>query len=175
MGRCTECGGDAGVMMSVCPNCIRAGQDRARREAGAGGQRLEADRRRRVLTGQSEMVDPDEILVRDPEALAWNQEILRQYPSRRYQLPLETAEAVIAWRPDQVVGQLAPRALLIIHVGGDRLVPPEQAEELYANAGEPKRLVMLPHWEHHDVYQGEAFEAVMAETLAWYATHLPIG
>jgi alpha-beta hydrolase superfamily lysophospholipase len=137
-------------------------------------ERLEADRRRRVLSGESELVDPDEILVRDPEAQAWNQEILRQYPSRRYQLPLETAEAVIAWRPDLVVGQLAPRALLVIHVGGDRLVPPEQAEELYANAGEPKRLAILPRWEHHDVYQGEAFAAVMRETLPWFAAHLPV-
>src|SRR5437870_3891420 len=33
---------------------------------------------------------------------------------------------------------------------------------------------MLPRWEHHDVYQGEPFEAVMAETLAWYAAHLPV-
>src|SRR3954447_108662 len=137
-------------------------------------ERLGGDRRRRVLTGESELVDPDEILIRDPEALAWNQEVLRQYPSRRYQLPLETAEAVIAWRPDQVVGRLSPRALLVIHVGGDRLVPAAQAEELYANAGEPRRLVILPRWEHHDVYQGEPFEAIMTETLAWYAAHLPV-
>jgi fermentation-respiration switch protein FrsA (DUF1100 family) len=51
---------------------------------------------------------------------------------------------------------LAPRtALLLMHARGDEQVPYTHSEELYAVAGEPKRLLILPGGHHrslqHDV------------------------
>ena len=48
-----------------------------------------------------------------------------------------------------------------------------ESEALFARAGEPKKLVVLHGWGHYEVYTGEAFRQVMAETLAWYRMHLP--
>ena len=72
-----------------------------------------------------------------------------------------------------MVDKIAPRPLLLITTDHDRLVPPEQSENLFALAGEPKRLVTLKGYGHYDVYSEPAFSEVMAETGAWFAAHLP--
>ena len=55
----------------------------------------------------------------------------------------------------------------------DRLVPPEESEQLFASAGEPKKLVVLKGVGHYEVYAEPAFSEVMQETLAWYQAYLP--
>jgi fermentation-respiration switch protein FrsA (DUF1100 family) len=52
-------------------------------------------------------------------------------------------------------------------------VPPDESEQLYRRAGEPKRLVVVPGCGHYEVYTGEPFRQVMGATLAWYHEHLP--
>jgi hypothetical protein len=52
-------------------------------------------------------------------------------------------------------------------------VPPEESEQLYAHAKEPKRLVVLKGYGHYEVYTDPAFSEVMAATLAWYGQYLP--
>jgi alpha-beta hydrolase superfamily lysophospholipase len=52
-------------------------------------------------------------------------------------------------------------------------VPPEESENLYARAGEPKKLVVLQGYGHYEVYVEPAFNAVMDATLDWYRTYLP--
>ena len=47
-------------------------------------------------------------------------------------------------------------------------------KSLYANAGEPKKLVVLEGYGHYDVYAEPPFGEVMAATLAWYREHLPV-
>lgn len=119
--------------------------------------RLERDRAQRVATGASEMVDMYEIMVPDPATLEAHTRSFAAEPQRRHGLPLETAEAVIAHRPITMVDRVAPRAALWIHSGADRLVPPEQSVRIHAAAGEPRRLVLLPGLQHHDVYGGAAW------------------
>ena len=52
------------------------------------------------------------------------------------------------FRPVDVVGQIAPRPLLIIHGQDDALVPVRHARQLYRAAGEPKALWILPGVRH---------------------------
>ncbi len=138
-------------------------------------ERLEHDRQRRTLTGTSELVDMYEIMIPDPATLEAHTRSFATAPERRHDLPLETAEAVIAHRPIEVVGRLAPRAAMWVHVEADRLVPSEQSIRMYEAAGEPKRLLLLPGpLQHHDVYQGPVMEQVSAASLEWLARHLPI-
>jgi alpha-beta hydrolase superfamily lysophospholipase len=68
--------------------------------------------------------------------------------------------ALERWLQDASVSDaaaaLAPRtALLLMHARGDEQVPYTHSEELYAAAGEPKRLLVLPGGHHrslqHDV------------------------
>lgn len=51
-------------------------------------------------------------------------------------------------RPIDAVGRVAPRPLLIIHGDGDTTVPVEHAHRLYAAAGEPRELWVVPGVEH---------------------------
>jgi fermentation-respiration switch protein FrsA (DUF1100 family) len=136
-------------------------------EWNAFRRRLREDRMRRIRTGESEWVDSDEIMVPDPHADAWHQEVIAQFPERKYSLPLETADRLLEYSPQAVVAQVAPRPLLLIHVVDDDLVPTDESEQLFAAAGQPKRLVLLPDTHHHDIYAGEPFEAVMSEAVPW--------
>ncbi|MBN2108226.1 MAG: prolyl oligopeptidase family serine peptidase, partial [Deltaproteobacteria bacterium] len=85
---------------------------------------------------------------------------------------LESADALISYRPEEVVSAIAPRAALWIHAGEDTRVPIEEAQSMYEKAGEPKRLAVLPGLEHHDLYLGEGFEEMIALTLDWFSRHL---
>jgi alpha-beta hydrolase superfamily lysophospholipase len=137
-------------------------------------RRIAEDRARRVLTGESSWVSPYEIMVRDPYTEAIHAERQKQFPGAVSDVVLESAEAIVEYAPEDVVGRIAPRAILWIHSGNDELVPPEESAAMYARAGEPRKLVVLPGLTHYDVYKGEGFAAVMRETLAWYQTFLPV-
>ncbi|HLY32160.1 MAG TPA: alpha/beta hydrolase [Ktedonobacterales bacterium] len=57
-------------------------------------------------------------------------------------------------RPERVIGQIAPRPILIISDLKDRLADePHDGERLYAAAGEPKQLWQVPDAEHVAAYQ----------------------
>jgi pimeloyl-ACP methyl ester carboxylesterase len=50
--------------------------------------------------------------------------------------------------PIDVVPQISPRPVLLIHGELDPLIPVSHARALYARAGEPKRLIVIPHGSH---------------------------
>lgn len=51
-------------------------------------------------------------------------------------------------RPIDAVGAIAPRPLLLIHAAADQLIPVADAHALYAAAGEPKELWIVPGLPH---------------------------
>ena len=51
-------------------------------------------------------------------------------------------------RPIDAVAEIAPRPVLIVHAVEDRLIPVADAEALYAAAGEPKELWLVPEIDH---------------------------
>ena len=69
--------------------------------------------------------------------------------------------------------KISPRPILFITTDDDRIVLPEESEELYNRAGEPKKLVTLKGYGHYEVYAEPALGEVMAETLAWYSAYIP--
>lgn len=54
--------------------------------------------------------------------------------------------------PKDVIGAIAPRAVLIINGELDQVVPPYMARQLFAAAGEPKELWMVPRAHHGDYW-----------------------
>lgn len=135
--------------------------------------RSAADRARRALTGQSELVERDQILLPDRQSAEISAEARRKNPAAINTLPLEYVDDTLAFHAEWVVDKIAPRPILFITTDDDRLVPPAESEALYAKAGEPKRLVVLKGVGHYQVYFEPAFGQVMAETVAWYRAHLP--
>src|SRR5438105_1635020 len=135
--------------------------------------RADEDRRKRALTGVSELAERNEILLPDRQSAELGATARRNNPFAVTQVPLEFVDDTLGFNPEWVVDRIAPRPVLFITTDNDRLVPPQESEAMYARAGEPKKLVVLKGVGHYEVYGGEPFRRVMDETLAWYRAHLP--
>jgi dipeptidyl aminopeptidase/acylaminoacyl peptidase len=137
-------------------------------------ERLEADRAKRVATGESEMVHPrEEIMVPTPERLATN--VKKDVDSRTpTSVQLRSAEAIIAYKPIDLVDKIAPRALMIIGVENDAVTPTDHAISLYERAGEPKRLILQRHTTHYAAY-AEYGDQVVPDIVDWFDRHLTNG
>lgn len=132
---------------------------------------LEADRRQRVLTGKSAMIDPLQALS-DEDSVRFFTAAAQQYPALRTQIPVETIEATLEYRPEELVERIAPRALLLIAVEHDLPCPKEEYEAMYMRAGEPKRLVVLPGMRHYEVYSGQGLATTAELAIDWFRTYL---
>ena len=135
--------------------------------------RAAADRVKRALTGASELVDRNEILLPDRQSRELGAAARRNNPAAVTELPLDFVDDTLGFNPEWVVDRIAPRPLLLITTDDDRLVPPQQSEAMYARAGEPKKLVVLRGFGHYEVYAKPAFDQVMREATGWYRQHLP--
>ncbi len=135
--------------------------------------RAQADREQAVVSGESAMVERDEILLQDRTSAELSAAARAGNPDAVSTVPASFIDETLSFHADWVVGKIAPRPLLLITTEDDRLVPPEESQSLYDLAGEPKRLVVLKGYGHYDVYAEPAFGEVMAATLAWYRAHLP--
>lgn len=135
--------------------------------------RVATDRRARVLTGVSETVASDEIMIPDPRT---HQEHGKSDANVGNQwrpcLPLASAEAVIDFQPEREVDRVSPRPLLLIHCEHDALIPLEHSQRLYERASQPKELLVISGAEHHDIYYSPWREQAMDATLTWYGRHL---
>ena len=135
--------------------------------------RSKSDREQRALTGRSEMVDRAEILLPDRQSAELAAAARRNNPAAVGTIPVEYVDDTIGFNPEWIVGRISPRPILFITSDDDRLVPQEESEQLYAHAGEPKKLVVLNGVGHYEVYIEPAFSQVMDETIAWYQKYLP--
>jgi len=114
--------------------------------------RIEVDRKRRVTTGEGELVAPrDGIMVPTPErkTTSVKADVDNRVPS---QVALASAEAIFAYRPIDVVAAIAPRALMLIAVENDATTPEDHAYAMYERAGAPKRLVVQTGITHYAAY-----------------------
>ncbi len=130
---------------------------------------IDVDRERRVRTGASEVVRMDEIIPPPPNAMKQRPIVQSMaVPTETRELTLEDAEAILNFRPQDVVGALSPRPLLIMHSEESDLVPLEEATALYRAAGNPKELVVFPRATHHDAFLDPLFDEVADRTVKWF-------
>jgi dipeptidyl aminopeptidase/acylaminoacyl peptidase len=135
-------------------------------------QRSAEDRVRRVMEGHSALAERTEILLPDRQSAELAAAARRSNPGAVSQIPLEFIDDTLGFNAEWVVDRIAPRPVLFITSDNDRLVPPEESEAMYRRAGEPKKLFVLRGFGHYEVYTGEAFRQVMAETLLWFRQFL---
>lgn len=74
-------------------------------------------------------------------------------------------------RPIDVVNQISPAALLIIHGLNDTLIPPEHGRQLFEAAGEPKELWLIEGAEHCGAYFADR-PAYMQRVFAFFDQYL---
>jgi uncharacterized protein len=133
--------------------------------------RLEADRRTRVLTGEGELVAPrDGIMVATPERQQTKvkADVDDRIPSL---VPLRGAEAILEYQPVEMAHRISPRALMIIGVDKDAVTPTDHAYRLYEAAGPPKRLVVQQHTTHYAAYD-RYWTAVTPMIVEWFQRYL---
>ena len=136
-------------------------------------ERSERDRERRVVTGTSEMVPREDVLLPDRQSAALAAAARAGNPNAVGKIPLEYIDETLQFHPEWVVDKISPRPLLLIAAGDDRLVPPEDCQSLFDKALEPKKMVTIPGYGHYEMYAKPAFDAVMDETVAWFVAHMP--
>ena len=126
-------------------------------------KRIDKDRERRVLTGSSEYVDTYEILVPTPAEEKFYSGS-GQIAALKTELPLETADDILSYKPEAVAHLIAPRPVLIIGAELDYLTGFEECVSLYEKAREPKQLHILPGISHYETYS-QGFDTVMQLSL----------
>jgi hypothetical protein len=62
--------------------------------------------------------------------------------------PAETAQSMFDFRAEEVVGNIAPRPLLLIHSAKDSVTPTEQSIEMFKRAGQPAELHLFAGLDH---------------------------
>ncbi|HWP27986.1 MAG TPA: alpha/beta hydrolase [Chloroflexota bacterium] len=103
---------------------------------------LEEGRRYRERTGRSLMV-PRYDIVPIPEHLRSNLN-----PQSIMEFPAETAQSMYDFRADDVVGNIAPRPLLLLHSANDSVTPTEESIELFRRAKPPVELHLMADVDH---------------------------
>lgn len=141
-------------------------------------ERLEADRQQRVVTGSSEIVRMGEVLIGSPMAKEGRRKIKEEIapaspPYKSQDVTLESAEHILEYRPEDVIGKLSPRPVLIVHAAEDDLVPLEEAKTLYEAADDPKKMIVYPNAYHHDVYFDPIFTEIVGHSIEWFRKWLP--
>lgn len=103
---------------------------------------LEAGRHHREDTGESLMV-PRYDIVPIPEHLRKN--LAKQSVEM---FPAETAQSMYDFCAEEVVGNIAPRPLLLLHSSVDSVTPTEQSVEMFKRAGQPTDLHLFSETDH---------------------------
>jgi dipeptidyl aminopeptidase/acylaminoacyl peptidase len=131
-------------------------------------------RRRYAATGHLDLVDPREgIMVAGPERAAAG--VKKDVDSRSAQrVALVSADAILAYRPIDLVDRITPRALMLIAVENDAVTPEDHAISLYERAGSPKRLIMQTGTTHYAAY-AQYLSVVNPLIVEWFDRHLRSG
>jgi len=62
--------------------------------------------------------------------------------------PWEVPQSMYDFRADDVVGNIAPRPLLLIHPANDSVTPTQESVELFLRAGQPTELHLFSEVDH---------------------------
>jgi dipeptidyl aminopeptidase/acylaminoacyl peptidase len=143
---------------------------------------IEDDRTRRAKTGKSKIV-PLKHIIQFPESF-WRRYALLDSSNESESLPenngignepmlsLESADAMMRLLPETIVKMVAPRPILFVHGEADDVAKVRLARRLYAKAGQPKKIVVLPDMDHIDLDTGEGLKTQVSLSVQWFDKHL---
>ncbi|MGQ0570405.1 MAG: alpha/beta hydrolase, partial [Armatimonadota bacterium] len=130
-------------------------------------QRLAEDRKQRVLTGQSAMVSlREEIMIQTPERKETG--VKKDVDSKLPELvPLACADAILQYKPIEVVDRIAPRGIMFIAVEPDSVTPEDHSYRMYERARPPKKLIVQRGTTHYTAYD-QYGDIVTPMIVEWY-------
>ena len=128
---------------------------------------LAEGRRHRERTGQSLMV-PRYDIVPIPQHLRGH-----VVAGSVEMFPAETAQSMFNFRAEDVIANIAPRPLLLLHSSDDHVTPVEQSISMFARAGQPAELHLFAETDHFML--AESNTRVRAVLTDWLGKYLPPG
>jgi len=138
---------------------------------------VEADRERRVQGQVSQTVRLiGGLFPVAPEQVPFYDAFLAAHPNMVSDVPLEVADDLLAFRPEELVHLVAPIALQFIHGTADPICSVEAVQALYERAGAPKDLRLIEGGIHQLLSPAESGEETASRVaemaLAWFDQHL---
>jgi len=127
---------------------------------------LEEGRHYRERTGKSLMVSRYDI-VPIPELLRKN-----VAANSIQEFPAETAQSMFDFRAEDVIGNISPRPVLLLHSAEDSVTPTEQSIEMFRRAGQPTDLHLFAETDHFMF--AEENERVRTVIFDWLAKYFPV-
>jgi pimeloyl-ACP methyl ester carboxylesterase len=127
---------------------------------------LETDRLERVLSGVSRDVEPDWVMVRDPEAAAYIARLAAAGGADRTPLAIADAERLTSFEPIADAPRLRGRPAIFIHCERDFFIPAWHSRALAGAAG--AGCLILPGYGHYEIYEGEPQEALFRHAIEFY-------
>jgi pimeloyl-ACP methyl ester carboxylesterase len=134
---------------------------------------LEEGRAHRARTGNSLMV-PRDAIVPIPAHVRERldrQKIEMLAANAVEMFPAETAQSMLDFRAEDVVGKIAPRPLLLIHAANDSVTPTEQSIAMFSRAGQPAELHLFSGVDHFLFNENSA--RVWTVLRGWLDTYFP--
>lgn len=119
-------------------------------------QRIAADRRQRVLSGKSQLVEPSELFAPDAKTAEARARVVGGPPGMDVRTPpvsLESVERILQFRPSSVVERVAPRPVLFVAAERDIVTPVDGIADMHRHAREPKRFEIMPGITHYEIYE----------------------
>jgi len=128
---------------------------------------LAEDRTRRAVEGRSMLVPTFDVVRLDEVTRRYVEAELYREPGFGADVTLESTDLLLRFRPELVVDRIVPRPLLLVHGTENRLHSPEESQELFRRAGNPKELVLLEGAGHCEwMYDHHATFRRLAAALA---------
>ncbi|MGQ0696762.1 MAG: alpha/beta hydrolase [Panacagrimonas sp.] len=131
---------------------------------------LAADRRQRVLTGKGGHADTGTLLA-SQDTKDFFAAGLAVLPDLYCEIPWESAESTLEYRPIDMAHKIAPRALMLIGAEHDKLCVMDGYKAVFDAAGEPKRWVQYPI-THYQIYSPEWVDPSAKVAVEWFDQHL---
>jgi alpha-beta hydrolase superfamily lysophospholipase len=93
-------------------------------------------------------------------------------PGSLQEFTAETAQSMFDFKAEEVVSQISPRPLLLLHSSVDSVTPTEQSLEMFKRAGKPTDLHLFADTDHFMLAEGN--QRVWNIVKDWLHQYLPI-
>jgi uncharacterized protein len=100
--------------------------------------------RQREQTGKSLMVPRYDIVPVPPKIRSY----IENDPKSVMQFTAETPLSMFLFQPEEMIGRIAPRPVLLLHGAGDSVTPASESMQLFSRAGSPCELHLIEGADH---------------------------
>jgi uncharacterized protein len=147
--------------------------------------RLAGDRVKRVMTGKSDHIPYRDVthpggVLKVVDSISGYAQFPKDLQSIGKEpvetFSLQSAEAYYNFRPELEVQQISPRPLLIVHGSANSFMPIDEAHSLYARAGDPKDLLIIPGAKHLEWIDPTSpfHKPYVGRVVDWFRSRLPV-